>query len=87
MGIPEVPVDTTKLNPNYVEFDCLYVDMNSIIHMCTHPERRPAPRSDADRLKGMFEYLDRIFAIVRPRKLVYIAVDGVVRTTHGNLPA
>ncbi|KAH8041887.1 hypothetical protein HPB51_019268 [Rhipicephalus microplus] len=73
----EVPVDTTKLNPNYVEFDCLYVDMNSIIHMCTHPEKRPAPRSDADRLKGMFEYLDRIFAIVRPRKLVYIAVDGV----------
>ncbi|KAL1481953.1 hypothetical protein MTO96_034120 [Rhipicephalus appendiculatus] len=72
-----VPVDTTKLNPNYVEFDCLYIDMNSIVHMCSHPEKRPAPRNNDERVKAMFEYLDRIFAIVRPRKLVYIAVDGV----------
>lgn len=72
-----VPVDTTKLNPNNIEFHTLYLDMNSIIHTCSHPEKRPAPKSDTERLDAMFEYLDRIFAIVRPRKLVYFAVDGV----------
>ncbi|GAB0137198.1 5'-3' exoribonuclease 2 [Epichloe bromicola] len=72
-----VPVDTTARNPNGEEFDNLYLDMNGIVHPCAHPEDKPAPEDEEEMMLEIFKYTDRVVNMVRPRKLLMIAVDGV----------
>jgi 5'-3' exoribonuclease 2 len=73
----QIPPDTSQKNPNGVEYDCLYLDMNGIIHPCFHPENKEQPKDEEEVLENIYRYIDRIFAIVRPRRLLYMAIDGV----------
>jgi len=66
------------LSANSDEIDNLYLDMNGIIHMCTHANSDDIVIMDEKAMmQRIFTYTDRIFKIVKPRKLFYLAVDGV----------
>ncbi|KAL7542662.1 hypothetical protein ACHAXR_012108 [Thalassiosira sp. AJA248-18] len=62
------------------EFDHLYLDMNGIIHGCTHPNHLDVSDvlTERDMILGIMHYLDRIITqIVKPKVSVYMAIDGV----------
>ncbi|KAL7720297.1 5'-3' exoribonuclease [Entamoeba marina] len=71
------PSPLTDSNMNGMEFDNLYLDMNGLIHPCVHPQDRPAPETVDDMMIMLTKYLDYLIDIVRPRRLLYLAVDGV----------
>jgi 5'-3' exoribonuclease 1 len=61
------------------EFDNMYLDMNGIIHACTHPNDNDLSNSLTmrDMMLAIFRYIDRMVSeIARPRKVLFMAIDG-----------
>ena len=59
--------------------------MNGIVHPCSHPEDRPPPSTEEEMMLAIFKYTDRVVNMVRPRKLLLIAV-GTFATAMPNSP-
>mmetsp|Transcript_17758 Transcript_17758/g.36413 ORF Transcript_17758/g.36413 Transcript_17758/m.36413 type:complete len:543 (-) Transcript_17758:4588-6216(-) len=59
------------------EFDCFYLDMNGIIHTCSQKLNEELEISNQELFQQIFSYTNHLFRIIRPRKLIYLAIDGV----------
>ena len=58
--------------------DNFYLDMNGIIHPCTHGNSDDLVILDeTEMFKKIFLYVDRLYKLARPRNVLYLAVDGV----------
>ena len=51
--------------------------MNGLIHSSINPSNDWKFKSENEVIQSILDSIDRIFAIVRPRQLLYIAIDGV----------
>lgn len=61
------------------EFDNLYLDMNGIIHNCTHKDSDSATfrMTEEQMFIAIFNYIEHLFGKIKPKKLFFMAVDGV----------
>ncbi|KAF8738458.1 hypothetical protein AX14_011448 [Amanita brunnescens Koide BX004] len=88
MGIPKFfryiseryPLTSQLIQENKIpEFDNLYLDFNGIIHNCSHPNDDDVHfrLSEEQIFTSIFTYVDHLFGKIRPKKLFFMAVDGV----------
>ena len=61
---------------NMPEFDNLYLDMNGIIHNCTHGNNPNVHLTEEEMVLKVFVYIDHLFKIIQPQKLLFAAIDG-----------
>ncbi|XP_037036647.1 5'-3' exoribonuclease 1 isoform X2 [Bradysia coprophila] len=61
------------------DFDNLYLDMNGIIHNCSHPDDGNVHfrMTEEQMFLDIFHYIETLFRLIRPQKLFFMAVDGV----------
>ncbi|KAI0379836.1 exoribonuclease 1 [Hypomontagnella monticulosa] len=61
------------------EFDNLYLDMNGIIHNCTHKDTHDTSfrLSEDEMFIRIFNYIEHLFGKIKPKKLFFMAIDGV----------
>eukprot|EP00981_Chlorochromonas_danica_P006760 scaffold1490_cov162-Ochromonas_danica.AAC.6 len=58
--------------------DYFYLDMNGIIHTCTHANAdRLVLLSEDEMFERIFSYTDRLYKLVKPQRMIFLAIDGV----------
>ena len=57
----------------------MYLDMNGIIHSCSHPNDDDVHFriSEEQIFNDIFRYVDFLFNMIKPRKVFFMAIDGV----------
>ncbi|XP_074277201.1 5'-3' exoribonuclease 3-like [Silene latifolia] len=73
--VSRVKVDSESTE---LEFCNFYLDMTEIIHSCFHPDTFIFPPTTFEEVfENIYKYIDRLLSLVRPRNLLYLAIDGV----------
>lgn len=76
---PSVVNSANLENSKGKEIDNFYLDMNGIIHACTHANSKDklVLTSEKEMFSKIFSYTDHLYKLLKPKRLLYLAVDGV----------
>ncbi|AOA63264.1 5'-3' exoribonuclease 1 [Komagataella phaffii CBS 7435] len=87
MGIPKFfryiserwPMISEPIEDSQIaEFDNLYLDMNSILHNCTHSNDGSVDlMKEEEMFSAIFAYIEHLFTLIKPGKTFFMAIDGV----------
>lgn len=83
MGIPFYFKSIIQLYPNIlsknlIECDRLFLDFNSIIHICSYEVIQNYKDDIENRIfKTVTDHVDKLLSFCKPKNILYIAVDGV----------
>jgi 5'-3' exoribonuclease 1 len=88
MGVPKFyrwvseryPNISRVINDNQIpDFDNFYLDMNGIIHACSHVNEDNCETNvtEEEIFRNIFHYIDFLFRMIKPKKVFFLAVDGV----------
>ncbi|KAL3315249.1 hypothetical protein Ciccas_006120 [Cichlidogyrus casuarinus] len=62
----------------HLEMDHVYLDMNGIIHTCSHPgSKKTILLEDSQIFVNIENYISFLFQLMKPQKTFFLAVDGV----------
>lgn len=76
-GVVGPPIDDTNpANGSPPECDCLYIDMNGLIHRASHNGGLTTIPRFHDIIINLFRELDYLVELIKPQRLLVIAVDG-----------
>ena len=65
-------------NNDNMKIDNFYLDMNGIIHTCTHSNNdKLITMNEREMFQRIFAYTDRLYKLVKPNRLMFLAIDGV----------
>lgn len=75
---PDLNVSSPNPDPSF-ETDNLYIDMNGIIHPAcfSNNDSNQTTLTEVEMLNNLTSYVERLVKAVRPRKVLYLAIDGV----------
>ncbi|OEH75900.1 hypothetical protein cyc_05435 [Cyclospora cayetanensis] len=73
------PLINEKIDASSIPaFDNLYLDMNGILHNCSHGNSGGMLHANENLMwQSVFSALDLVISTISPRKLLYLAADGV----------
>ena len=74
------PMVNQQLEHGAPTLDNLYLDMNGIIHNCTHANEGEnvikSGKDEDEMMLKIFAYIDSLFQMIKPRKVFFMAIDG-----------